>query len=246
MTLSATGAEGGEEQRTHNQVLANSIVSSVLTLLHARFLIAREDLRGSCFSFGGDAVDLLVVGIVAYAVIHPPFSQRNCKSTDTDNTLMDTSNYAAVAADTFSSELGILSKSKPRLITSPTLRVVPPGTNGGVTATGLLAGVLGAFTIALTSAVLLPLCDAGFNIKARVQWILAVTIWGALGSVLDSILGGLLQASVVDKRTGKIVEGCGGKKVRISTYKSPTEQLCNNNSWIGPHSPCFHQTRHRG
>jgi hypothetical protein len=50
-------------------------------------------------------------------------------------------------------------------------------------------------------------------VVSRVQWVLAVTVWGALGSVLDSILGGLLQASVVDKRSGKIVEGTGGGKV---------------------------------
>lgn len=40
-----------------------------------------------------------------------------------------------------------------------------------------------------------------------------MTLWGALGSVLDSVLGGLLQASVVDKRSGKVVEGSGGRKV---------------------------------
>jgi uncharacterized protein (TIGR00297 family) len=130
------------------------------------------------------------------------------------------SNYAAVAADTFSSELGILSTSRPRLITSPTLRTVPPGTNGGVTATGLLAGVLGAFTTALTSAVLLPFCvkNGGSTAMDRVYWTFAFTAWGALGSVLDSILGGLFQASVVDKRTGKVVEGEGGQKVCSTFY----------------------------
>lgn len=97
---------------------------------------------------------------------------------------------------------------------------MPPGTNGGVTATGLLAGVLGAFTVALTSAVLLPFGldgdDQGqYHVIERVLWILAVTAWGALGSVLDSVLGGLLQASVVDKRSGKVIEGTGGKKVYI-------------------------------
>ena len=30
---------------------------------------------------------------------------------------------------------------------------------------------------------------------------------------MDSALGSLLQASVVDIRTGKVVEGSGGKKV---------------------------------
>ncbi|KAF4220689.1 hypothetical protein CNMCM8980_001644 [Aspergillus fumigatiaffinis] len=190
LTLSATGAEGGEAQRTHIQVLANSVVATVLVLLHTWVLVRDAKEEEECFSLGRRAGDVLVVGIVA--------------------------NYAAVAADTFSSELGILSKSKPRLITSPTLRVVPPGTNGGVTATGLLAGVLGAFTIAVTSAILIPFCsgDASGPVS-RVQWILAVTAWGALGSVLDSILGGLLQASVVDKRSGKIVEGTGGGKVLV-------------------------------
>lgn len=91
---------------------------------------------------------------------------------------------------------------------------MPPGTNGGVTATGLLAGVLGAFTIAVTSAILIPFCSGeASGLLSRVQWVLAVTVWGALGSVLDSILGGLFQASVVDKRSGKIVEGTGGGKV---------------------------------
>ncbi|GIC85686.1 DUF92 domain-containing protein [Aspergillus udagawae] len=191
LTLSATGAEGGEAQRTHIQVLANSVVATVLVLLHAWVLVrGAEKEEEGCFSLGRRAGDVLVVGIVA--------------------------NYAAVAADTFSSELGILSKSQPRLITSPTLRVVPPGTNGGVSATGLLAGVLGAFTIAVTSAILIPFCSGeASGVVSRVQWVLAVTVWGALGSVLDSILGGLLQASVVDKRSGKIVEGTGGGKVLV-------------------------------
>ncbi|KKK26386.1 hypothetical protein ARAM_006779 [Aspergillus rambellii] len=192
LTLSATGSHGGEGSRTHVQVLANSVVATILILLHTWVLWKNKETN-KCFSNGHSAADLLVVGIVA--------------------------NYAAVAADTFSSELGILSKSNPRLITSLSLRVVPPGTNGGVTGTGLLAGVFGAFTIGLTSAVLIPFCG-GHNgtsgtLQERVQWILAVTVCGALGSVLDSVLGGMLQASVVDKRTGKIIEGTGGQKVLI-------------------------------
>lgn len=148
------------------------------------------------------------------------------------------SNYAAVSADTFSSELGILSKSKPRLLTSKDFREVPPGTNGGITLMGTLAGFLGAFIIAVTSATLLPFCPLGLSSKAghvfgqsqlgiqgegwgwleKFQWIIAVTLWGGLGSLLDSALGGWLQASVVDIRTGKIVEGAGGKKVNFKRY----------------------------
>jgi uncharacterized membrane protein len=144
-----------------------------------------------------------------------------------------TSNYAAVAADTFSSELGILSKSKPRLITSFALREVPPGTNGGVTLLGTLAGLLGSFIIACTSTLLIPFCPViessvttslkpGFqgghswSLQEKVTWIAFITIWGGLGSLLDSVLGAWLQASVVDIRTGKIVEGHGGRTVSYS------------------------------
>ncbi len=182
-------------------VLANSGVASVLCLLHAYQLRQREEgllsTSAACYSWPGD---LLVVGIVA--------------------------NYAAVAADTFSSELGILSKSQPRLITSITFRKVPPGTNGGVTAYGLAAGLLGSLIIVTTSMALIPFCspkssitglqDHGWTFRDRQRFTFAMTIWGALGSVLDSLLGGWLQQSVVDTRTGRVVEGEGGKRVLVS------------------------------
>ncbi|KKZ65460.1 pyruvate formate lyase activating enzyme [[Emmonsia] crescens] len=206
LTVSSYGSVGGEGPRTHVQVLANSVVASILILLDVHRL-HREDQPASsyCFPYGGG---IFMVGIVA--------------------------NYAVVAADTFSSELGILSKSQPRLITSLTFRTVPPGTNGGVTLAGLLAGALGAFIIGVTSLIL-PFCPVNSEVgltksgfeggeawgwREKAFWIVAVTIWGTLGSVLDSILGGLLQASIVDKRTGKIVEGAGGRKVLVHPGES--------------------------
>ncbi|KAI9821819.1 MAG: hypothetical protein M1827_002401 [Pycnora praestabilis] len=211
LTHSSSGASGGEGPRTHTQVLANSIVASVLIIFHARQLRLNSGYRDAddlCWSRRGD---LLVVGIIA--------------------------NYAAVAADTFSSELGILSKSPPRLITSASFRIVPPGTNGGVTGFGLLAGLMGSFTIAITSALLLPFCDTKSGISMgsnkampkiglqedlpwgygeKVLFVAAVTVWGGAGSLLDSILGGWLQQSVIDVRTGKVIEGDGGRKVLVT------------------------------
>lgn len=88
-----------------------------------------------------------------------------------------------------------------------------------MTGTGILAGSFGAFTIGLTSAILLPFCSSLLEtVQDRVLWVVAMTVWGTLGSILDSVLGGLLQASVVDKRTGKIVEGTGGQKVEIVPF----------------------------
>ncbi|KAF7506849.1 hypothetical protein GJ744_011195 [Endocarpon pusillum] len=221
------GGGGGGEPRTHVQVLANSGVASFLLLVHlyrinlttpsswsaghARVQAAAEE--EGCVPTTGSVQGLLLAGIVA--------------------------NYAAVAADTFSSELGILAGNAPRLITRPWVRV-PRGTNGGVTAAGLAAGVLGALIIAVASTLVMPFCGAsqtgrlgpvgrvlmaeekvetyrGWTLTDKLIWILAVTGWGALGSVLDSLFGAILQASVVDRRTGKIVEGAGGEKVLVSS-----------------------------
>lgn len=140
-------------------------------------------------------------------------------------------NYAAVAADTFSSELGILSKGEPRLITSWNLRKVPRGTNGGVSLVGLLAGVFGSIVIVTASMLFTPLCTNpnGNTDNAGLSWttekkrtaMVFLVVWGALGSVLDSVLGGLFQSSVKDVRSGKIVEGDGGNRVLLTSNHPP-------------------------
>lgn len=66
LTLSATGSEGGESQRTHVQVLANSAVASVLVLVQV-FLVGTDHWNkdGGCFSFSsGRGSDLVMIGIV--------------------------------------------------------------------------------------------------------------------------------------------------------------------------------------
>ncbi|KAL2159120.1 hypothetical protein VTH06DRAFT_2879 [Thermothelomyces fergusii] len=211
LTLKAGGTSGGEGPRTHVQVFANSLTASIFSLLHAYQLRSRQrallnspsgDSGSLCFAWGGD---LLVIGIIA--------------------------NYACVAADTLSSELGILAKGEPRLITSLTLRKVPRGTNGGVTLTGLAAGLLGSVIIVTAAMLFLPFCTdetagrlgggAPWSTEQRRTLILGLTLWGFLGSIVDSILGGLFQRSVRDVRSGKIVEGEGGIRVLVSAGAGP-------------------------
>jgi uncharacterized protein (TIGR00297 family) len=189
LTLSSSGSSGGEGPRTSIQVLANSGCASLLVLVHLwQYGLNHGTTRDA--NPEHRLAEMLLMGIMA--------------------------NYTAVAADTLSSELGILSKSKPVLIT--TLRTVPPGTNGGVTFAGLQAGVGGAAVIAATSVFLLHVSEHG--ISNPLASFLILTGLGTAGTLLDSLLGAMLQASVIDRRTGKIVEGAGGVKVLTKAGQS--------------------------
>jgi uncharacterized protein (TIGR00297 family) len=95
---------------------------------------------------------------------------------------------ATVTADTWATELGILSKNPPRLITSG--RTVAPGTSGGITIGGMLASSAGALLI---GCVLLLL--AAIELGSWWPWLLMVALVGGLaGSLADSLLGATVQA----------------------------------------------------
>lgn len=60
ITISSIGAVSGEGTRTHVQVLANSLVATILIYIHW-FKIQQKTASGACWPWG---VDLLTVGIV--------------------------------------------------------------------------------------------------------------------------------------------------------------------------------------
>lgn len=90
---------------------------------------------------------------------------------------------ASVTADTWATELGVLSRSQPRLIT--TGRRVPKGSSGAVSAVGSLAAAAGAVFIAGLAGLL----GAG---GGRV--IASIALAGWLGAFFDSLLGATWQA----------------------------------------------------
>jgi uncharacterized protein (TIGR00297 family) len=92
---------------------------------------------------------------------------------------------AAVNADTWATELGVLSRTQPRLITTGAR--VPKGTSGGVSLAGSLAAAAGALLIALLGSLLVP----G---QAVLAFAASVMVAGLLGSYFDSLLGATVQA----------------------------------------------------
>ena len=92
---------------------------------------------------------------------------------------------AAVNADTWATELGILNPGKPRLITSG--KPVEKGSSGGISLYGYFAAFGGAALIGLV-AVLIQ------YEQSPLQLLISIIIGGLLGSTVDSILGATIQA----------------------------------------------------
>ncbi len=93
---------------------------------------------------------------------------------------------AAVNADTWATELGVLNPTQPRLITNLKQKV-EKGTSGGVSITGTLASLAGAALIAVLAAILTP--SGSF-----LSIFILITIAGLLGALFDSYLGATVQA----------------------------------------------------
>jgi uncharacterized protein (TIGR00297 family) len=92
---------------------------------------------------------------------------------------------AAVNADTWATELGILNPTRPRLIT--TREKVEPGTSGAVSLYGTLASLAGSALIGLVAAAFLRPGGA-------ISIVLTATTGGVVGSLFDSLLGATIQA----------------------------------------------------
>lgn len=90
--------------------------------------------------------------------------------------------------------MGILSTSKPRLITSLFLRQVPHGTNGGVSLLGTIASAAGGLFIGIVFWFMSYIVHIQSPVS-QMPILLVGIISGFLGSLYDSFLGATLQAS---------------------------------------------------
>jgi uncharacterized protein (TIGR00297 family) len=131
---------------------------------------------------------------------------------------------AAVNADTWATELGVLNPTPPRMITDLRKRV-EKGTSGGISLFGTLASFLGAAVIALPAIMFWP--TGPWN----TDYFLLITTAGLAGSLFDSLLGATVQAMYYCPREQKETEKhplhtCGTETVRIRGW----EWL--NNDWV--------------
>ncbi|NOY98189.1 MAG: DUF92 domain-containing protein [Chloroflexi bacterium] len=123
---------------------------------------------------------------------------------------------AAVNADTWATELGVLNPTRPRLITN-LKTTVEKGTSGGVSLVGTLASLAGAALIGVLAGALAP--EGDFSLFFAI-----VTLAGLAGSLFDSLLGATVQASyrcpVCDKETERHpVHTCGAGTVQTRGWK---------------------------
>ena len=128
---------------------------------------------------------------------------------------------AAVNADTWATELGVLNPTPPRMITDLGKRV-EKGTSGGVSLFGIIASLLGSSIIALLAALLAD------------NWSLfpIVTFAGLAASIFDSYLGATLQAMYFCPTDNKETEKhprhtCGTETVHIRGWRWLDNDLVN-------------------
>lgn len=129
---------------------------------------------------------------------------------------------ATVNADTWATELGVLSRRAPRLVTS--LKSVEKGRSGGITILGTVASLAGALFIGGCAVVLASVFDPG--LLYAIGWeklVIIAGLSGFLGSVIDSIIGATIQAQyycgVCKKQTEQRLHHCGTRTVLKSGTK---------------------------
>ncbi|HID72507.1 TPA: DUF92 domain-containing protein, partial [Candidatus Micrarchaeota archaeon] len=106
---------------------------------------------------------------------------------------------AAVTADKFGSELGVLDKGKP--ISLATLKPVKPGVSGAVTMMGTVASLAGATAIGL---------GAFFIFDMNATAALLIGLAGLGGSFVDSIFGVLEERGLGTKGTTNFICSIAG------------------------------------
>ena len=149
---------------------------------------------------------------------------------------------ATVNADTWATELGVLSKRPPRLIT--TGKLVEVGTSGGISLQGTLATLVGGAVIGLAGALFLYVESLiRYNPRVLLHSLscliypgnctllpLIAALAGLAGSLCDSLLGATVQAIYYspsrEKETEKVIDPDGTPNTLLRGWH------WLNNDWV--------------
>jgi uncharacterized membrane protein len=201
-------AKGG--QRNYLQVFASSLLATAVAVVF--YICCGED---SDVNFGNPPENDEYIEIFNVFTI----TQSTLKSYLWSVYI---AHYATATADTWASELGVLSKSKPRLVTSLFLRAVPPGTNGGMSIVGTSASAAGGLFIGLIFWVgSYTLSSTSINESSQFPMVVLGLVCGVLGSLVDSLLGATLQATYYSVERKCIVKS--GHKLKDDLKESVTD-----------------------
>lgn len=135
---------------------------------------------------------------------------------------MFTGAMATVTADTWATEVGVLSQSPPRLIT--TGAVVEVGTSGGISRLGTAVSTVAGLIIGLAAALL------G---RKKAVWLFALVgvVSGLCGSLFDSLLGATVQqifyCDTCQKETERKLHKCGTETRPIRGYAWLNNDMVN-------------------
>ena len=163
-------------------LLAFFITSSILSRLgkHLKRQASRNFQKGS----RRDAGQVLANGGVPGCIVI-----GWCVFPDSDLYILYLAAIAAVTADTWATEIGLLSSQPPRLVT--TWKTTEHGKSGAVSNMGLAGAVLGAFTIAFVG---LWGQSLESNLFTSENTLGIVVLSGVLAHLFDSFLGATIQA----------------------------------------------------
>lgn len=102
--------------------------------------------------------------------------------------------FGCCLGDTLASELGILSKSRPILIT--TLKPVPPGTNGGMSILGTAVSIIGGGVVGLTMVLVLLIENSACRNEGY-RWALDLILLGLFSGGFGSLVRLKLPSSLI-------------------------------------------------
>jgi uncharacterized membrane protein len=134
--------------------------------------------------------------------------------------------FGCCLGDTLASELGILSKSPPRLVT--TWRVVPPGTNGGMSVGGTVWSVIGGTVIGIMMGVSLVIENSACDMWILVEMVGWGMFAGGIGSLLDSVMGATIQQTQYSTKKHLVLQDGSKEKDDNKVIISGFNILTNN------------------